>query len=51
MDEYTRTLHAAIDAAATGDRQALYVARWLLDGLRERIDLSSTQAPDSSSPT
>ena len=30
MDEYTRTLRAAVDAAIEGDRQALYIARWML---------------------
>lgn len=46
MDEYTRTLHAAIDAAAKGDRQALYIARWLLDRLPCRSSLKAAQPAD-----
>lgn len=43
MDEYTRTLHAAVDAAAKGDRQTLYIARWLLDGLVARQHVNQAQ--------
>lgn len=46
MDEYTRTLHDAVDAAAKGDRQALYIARWLLDGLPFRSSLVEAQPAD-----
>ncbi|WP_462115771.1 hypothetical protein [Lysobacter xanthus] len=43
MDEYTRTLHDAVDAAAMGDPQALYIARWLLQGLVARQHVSEAQ--------
>lgn len=33
MDELNSILHAAIDAALAGDRQALFIARWLLSDL------------------
>jgi len=35
MDEFVTTLNAAIDAAVAGDRQALCIARWLLQMLPE----------------
>ena len=41
MDEYKDTLRAAIDAAAGGDLQALYVARWLLTELEWRFTSTS----------
>lgn len=43
MDEYTQTLHAAVDAAANGDRQALLIARWLLDSLGVRQHATEAQ--------
>jgi len=45
MDEYMKTLHDAVDAAASGDRQALYVAQWLLTNLRTRVDADPPQPP------
>ena len=44
MDEYTRTLHEAVDAAALGDRQALYMAQWLLADQRRKIEQTQPQA-------
>ena len=37
MDEYSKLLHTAIDAALAGDRQALLIAQWLLSDLRARL--------------
>lgn len=42
MDEYTRTLHDAVNAAVAGDRQALYVAQWMLTDLRRRLEPQSS---------
>lgn len=35
MDDYIKTLHYAIEAAACGDIEAFHIARWLLWGLRD----------------
>lgn len=51
MDEYTRTRHDAIDAAAAGDLQALYIARWMLDGLAQRSGHATGHLAEQSTHT